>query len=544
MPRRGTLLDAAKMGRLQHDDPDRPKWRWESNPAREGERWSQQDKVLNTTTGKGFEDVPIKEVLFGGAPGGGKTYLLIAMAYIHVLEYGPDAFVGMFRQETPEFRDILRQARQMYVPLGGQWNDRDRVWTFPNGGVVQMTYLRTMEDALGHKGAAYSLLLWDELTGWHDDGPYEFLLTRLRTTNKEIVPQSVASCNPDGPGMWWVRDRWRIMDPDCPPETPFLGELPPETPAHIKPHWRVFIPSLLSDNPHFEGTGYEESLWAIRDPVRRNAYVKGDWSVFVGQAYPEFSEKFHVYEDFPIPHTWPRWAAMDWGTAKPYCVLYFAMDPASGHIYVFRETYGNDVNRKNVGLGLAASVVAKEEWDLRGSIINPQMLAVDGSIFNRTGTDRTIGEEWQEAGWTCERGNRDRRTRGEKIRNVLQTFLPGTGRPMLQIARSCANLIRTIQVLVMDEKKPEEVMDGGEDHPWDTLGYGLLCSIANAFQMIFARQALNTAAGIGPVVADPRNEHYDGMQQWQEGTRRQTERPDHLKEEFDAYVLSRSTGRA
>ena len=471
MPARGTIFDAA--GMTMPRDATAPTWEWTSNPPRPGETLSQQDKVLHTT------DDRIKEVLFGGAPGGGKTHLLIAMAYLHVMEFGRDAIVGMFRQETPEFRDILNQATKMYMPLEGKWNDRDRMWRFPNGGTIQMTYLRNMEDAFGHKGAAYSLLLWDEVTGWHDEAPYEFLQTRLRSTNVDLFCQSVATANPDGPGMWWVRERWKVMDPAVPPETPFHAELDEDVPEDAEASKRVFIPSLLQDNPHLNRDNqYRDALYAIKDHARREAYVKGDWSVFVGQAYPEFDERFHVCDRPFIPSDWTKWAALDWGSSTPYCVLYFAKDPI-GHIFVWREVYGADMKRKNMGLSRSASEVAREEWG-HATERGVRMMVVDPSIYNRTGHEKTIADDWAAAGWVMQRGNRDRRTRGEKIRDVLQTVC-SDGKPILQIADQCINLRRTIPLLVMDDYRPELIKDGGEDHAWDTLGYGLLSTFANQY---------------------------------------------------------------
>ena len=43
------------------------------------------------------------------------------------------------------------------------------------------------------------------------------------------------------------------------------------------------------------------------------------------------------------------------------------------------------------------------------------------------------------------------------------------------------NLRRTLPLLVMDEFRPELIKDGGEDHAWDTLGYGLLSTFANQY---------------------------------------------------------------
>ena len=36
-------------------------------------------------------------------------------------------------------------------------------------------------------------------------------------------------------------------------------------------------------------------------------------------------------------------------------------------------------------------------------------------------------------------------------------------------------------LLVMDSFRPELIKDGGEDHAWDTLGYGLLSTFANQY---------------------------------------------------------------
>jgi len=33
----------------------------------------------------------------------------------------------------------------------------------------------------------------------------------------------------------------------------------------------------------------------------------------------------------------------------------------------------------------------------------------------------------------------------------------------------------------MDDYRPELIKDGGEDHAWDTLGYGLLSTFANQY---------------------------------------------------------------
>lgn len=57
-----------------------------------------------------------------------------------------------------------------------------------------------------------------------------------------------------------------------------------------------------------------------------------------GLVYGEFSRAVHVVAPFPIPSHWPRYRAIDFGVANPFCCLWIAVGPDDVH-HVYRALY-------------------------------------------------------------------------------------------------------------------------------------------------------------------------------------------------------------
>ncbi|MFN7131866.1 MAG: phage terminase large subunit, partial [Myxococcales bacterium] len=111
---------------------------------------------------------------------------------------------------------------------------------------------------------------------------YLYLFSRLRRLKGLPVPLRVrAGSNPGGVGHEWVYDRFFTN----------RGS-------------RVFVRSLLEDNPHLDQAEYEQSLQEL-DPVTRLQLRKGDWSV--RQKGPLFRrEWFTVVDEAPPGIRWVR----------------------------------------------------------------------------------------------------------------------------------------------------------------------------------------------------------------------------------------------
>jgi hypothetical protein len=53
----------------------------------------------------------------------------------------------MFRKTTVSAEDAIERSREIYEPLGGQFNASKLRWRMPHGGRVGFAYLETVKDA-------------------------------------------------------------------------------------------------------------------------------------------------------------------------------------------------------------------------------------------------------------------------------------------------------------------------------------------------------------------------------------------------------------
>ncbi|SEJ89683.1 phage terminase, large subunit, PBSX family [Propionispira arboris] len=75
------------------------------------------------------------------------------------------------------------------------------------------------------------------------------------------------------------------------------------------------------------------------DPERYKVAGLGEWGIADGQFFECWRNDIHVVKPFKIPDSWMRFRAMDWGSYRPYCVLWFAVD-YDGNLWGYRELYG------------------------------------------------------------------------------------------------------------------------------------------------------------------------------------------------------------
>ncbi len=109
----------------------------------------------------------------------------------------------------------------------------------------------------------------EELTQIASESNYLKLIASCRSVDPELPPQVFSSFNPDGPGFFWVRNRFNIHG----------------TPEHPIPSvdkatglTRVFVPSRLSDNPFLnESPHYRAFLNGLPDGLRE-AWRDGSWN--------------------------------------------------------------------------------------------------------------------------------------------------------------------------------------------------------------------------------------------------------------------------
>jgi len=227
-----------------------------------------------------------------------------------------------------------------------------------------------------------------------------------------------------------------------------------------------FMPAFLEDNAIgvARDPEYENRLMK-RDPTVAQALRYGDWSVFAGQVFREFNRSIHVVHDFEIPSNWMRWRGIDWGYAAPWCVHFFAKNPDTRRIYVYREIYKTGITDPQQARMINEASLPEEVFSF--TFADPSMWKRDSSREQVTSTY----DQYLANGVLLTKADNDHKNKMRKAHSSLKPM--GDGLPGVQIFESCRNLIRTLPALMSDPNDPEDLMDGQEDHPFDAYTYGL-----------------------------------------------------------------------
>lgn len=433
------------------------------------------------------------ELFYGGAAGGGKSDFLLGDFLQDVPTYG-SAWRGiLFRRTYPELEELIARSKEMYLQTGGRWNDQAKTWRWPNGATLKMRYAERNDDVLRYQGHQYTWVGWDELTQWPTLFCYRYLRSRLRSAH-DVPTKRIRSCaNPGGPGHLEVKQYF--VDPAPAGYEPIID---PDTQIE-----RMYIPARLRDNTllNLNDPTYMQRLKGLGSASLVKALLEGDWSIIEGAFFDCWSEQRHVIRPFEIPKLWMRYRSMDWGSASPFSVGWWAVvsdetvvensngDPLTlprGCLIRYREWYG--AKSANVGLKLTAEEVGKgivaretrmEEINGKSELVRDSIsygvldpsafkqdggpsvaetMAINKAIF-RPADNTRVGARGAMGGWDQVRA----RLKGDE-----------DGNPMLVVFSTCADTIRTLPVLQHDKDRPEDLDTNSEDHAADEIRYGCL----------------------------------------------------------------------
>ena len=285
------------------------------------------------------------DVLYGGAAGGGKSFALL----IDPLRYcqHADHSALILRRTNDELRELIHKSTELYPKFyrGAKWSERKSQWTFPSGARIWLTYLEQDKDVLRYQGQSFSYVGFDELTQYPTAFPWDYLRSRLRSTNPEIKVYMRATTNPGGPGHSWVKKMF--IDPATPnksfwardPETKEILKYPKGHSRAGEPLFqRRFIPASLKDNPYLYNQGDYETMLLSLPEVQRKQLLYGSWDIAEGAAFTEFDRKTHVIEPYDIPSGWRKFRACDYGYGSYSAVLWFAVTP-DDTLIIYSELY-------------------------------------------------------------------------------------------------------------------------------------------------------------------------------------------------------------
>lgn len=419
----------------------------------------------------------VDELLYGGAVFGGKSdFLLGDFAQDVPRDYGQHWHGILFRKNYPQLEDLIARSKEIYPSWfpGVSWSNQTKTWSWPNGATLKMRFMESNDDWMQYWGHAYTWIGWDEIALWASSTPYQRMKARLRGAQAAIPNKRIrASANPGGPGHHWVREHWKIG------EYPLGGHIfVPDDGSGMK---RLFVKARLADNKIgiANDPGYEARLEGAGSATFVRAIKEGDWSVVEGAYFGEFNEHRHIVRPITLPTSWTRFRAMDWGSAKPFSVGWYAVSDGSmnefprGALVKYREWYGMKEGQPNVGLKMTAEQVAQgilklEKGDkLAYGVLDPAAFAEDGgpSIAYRMAPltfkhadNKRIGTHGAMGGWD----------------QLRQRLIGEDDRPMLYFFSTCAHTIRTLPMLQHDQARPEDVDSDGEDHAADETRYACM----------------------------------------------------------------------
>ena len=387
-------------------------------------------KLTVTKKQKLFIDAAESEVLFGGAAGGGKSYGQMVDALLFALRYPRSRQLILRRTFAELEKSLIRTSLALFPRDIYSFNSSCHTGKFKNGSCIDFGYCAVEHDVYQYQSAEYDCVRFDELTHF-TEAQYVYLISRVRGANR-YPKQIKSSTNPGGIGHSWVKARF--VDAAL-PNTTFVGN------DGMK---RIFIPSLLDDNTFLTRSDpdYKKRLLALPEREKK-ALLYGDWNIFEGQYFSEFSKEEHVVAPFEIPRGWRKYRTIDYGLDRLAC-LWIAVAP-NGVSYVYREFCES---------GLTVSEAAREilertpkDEDIYATLAPPDMWSrsqetgkTKAVLFSERGVNFTKTSNNREAGWL----------------SLKELLAVRDGSAGLKIFSSCTEIIKCLPALSIDKIRPTD----------------------------------------------------------------------------------------
>lgn len=404
----------------------------------------------------------VYELFYGGAKGGGKSDFLLIDYTRGINEYGKDHPGIIFRRSFPELEELISRSHDIYPRVfpGARFVEGKKTWFFPSGSTLKMRFLENDADCYHYTGHQYTWVGFDELTNWPNSFPYLYMHSCIRSA-KGIPVRLRASGNPGNPGHLWVKQRFV----DCgEPLNVYLDENTGLT--------KIYIPAKLDDNIILQkmDPNYENRLKNLPEHLYL-AYREGNWDVFVGQAFSEWTPNVHIIPAHDIPAGKPLLYSFDWGFGKPFSVGWWYVGN-DGQLVRFSEWYGWNGN-PNEGTRLADSEIAEgiisreKALDIWGK---PILRLGDPGCFQKRpdyrggGQGASTADVFASYNIPMKPGDVDRHLKKRQFHERLR-IVDGTAG--LVVFEGCKHFIRTVPALTIDKNDMEDIDTDTEDHVYD-----------------------------------------------------------------------------
>jgi len=411
---------------------------------------------------------------YGGAKGGGKSHAIRAKATYLAFSY-PGIQMLIVRRSFPQLREnhtnrLLAAYAAFPEDIRPKYSEEEKAFMFPFGSRLKLGYCAGGDDVLQYQGQEYDALFIDEATQLTEE-QFCWLDACVRGANG-FPKRTYITCNPGGIGHAWVKRLFVDRE--------FRGSEDPNDYAFIQARvwdnaplfenddgYRKALRRLRRENPGMPSARIKEEAKKQASYVRRlgslpaelrRAWLDGDWNVFAGQFFSEFSEDTHVCEPFPIPEGWSRSASIDYGLDM-LAALWFAVSP-EGQVYCYRS-----VEKE----GLTVSAAAKAILTAGGT--EADFILAPPDLWNRRqDSGRSAAEIFAENGAPLVKAGNSRIDGWLCVKEYLKC---DEGRPKMLFFSTCAPVIRALPRLLHDDNNFGDASTEPHDatHSPDALRY-------------------------------------------------------------------------
>jgi len=436
-----------------------------------------------------FLACPHYEVLYEGSRGCGKTDALLMDFVQHVgIGYG-EAWRGiLFRQTYPQLDDIIDRSASWFTKIfpDAKYHLQSHVWKFKTGEKLFLRYMERSKDYWDYHGKEFTWIAWDEIANWPTPDCYELMKSCLRSSKPGLPRKYRATGNPLGPGHGWVKARF--VDPGLPLHPVSNGD----------GTFRVRVHGLIDENkPLFKNDPqYVKMIENLTDANRIKAWRYGEWDVVAGGFFDDvWDPRVHILKPFKIPESWTLRRSLDWGSAKPSSVGFWAISDGTpveggrvfprgsfirtGELYTVATNPDGTV-QPNVGTKLPNRTLGERIAELSKDQTFTGCVA-DPSIFTKMGREESIYDDIvagaRKAGHNLRMigANTNRVAGWQRMREMLAAAaLAHPEDPGLWVFETCRQWLRTVPGLVHHETKYDDIDTELEDHAADETRYAVM----------------------------------------------------------------------
>ena len=437
---------------------------------------------------------PATEILYGGAAGGGKSFLMRMAAISWCIDI-PGLQVYIFRRLSDDLEKNHMEGPKGFRSLLQPWVDEKHVKItskpteiqfLKNKSKIYLSHCQYEKNVIKYQGAEIHVLMIDELTHFTEK-MYRFLRGRCRMVGIELpkkydgmFPRILCGSNPGGVGHNWVKHTF--IDQQKPFE---IVRQTPEEGGKL----RQYIPAKLTDNKKLleDDPTYGETLEGLGNAALVKAMRDGDWNIVAGGMFDDvWEERKHVIPAFDIPKGWRIDRSFDWGSSHPFSVGWWAESDGTeapngkfypkGTIIRIAEWYGwngkPDQGCRMLATEIARGILKKEkemgiDGRVRSGPADSAIFATENGVCIAEDMAR-IGVRWEKA----DKGPGSRKNGWEYMRKMLKAVLKyPMEEPGMLAFDTCRHFIRTVPVLPRDENDADDVDTKSEDHVGDESRY-------------------------------------------------------------------------